>query len=170
MKFFKRRALIETVLMFALFSGIVYYMGRPPAKAPANDQVQVFSIERLSGPVLQSAELKKPTIFVFWATWCPPCKVELARLQALINAGAVASTDIVAVSVGEDRSVVEATAKDRGYTFEVALDTKSLVAEKYAIGGTPTLLFRRADGTVAWRTSGISPTLEVRALSFLSRK
>jgi cytochrome c biogenesis protein CcmG/thiol:disulfide interchange protein DsbE len=166
-KFFQNRKWLETGLMIALFSGIIFYMGRPPAKAPPADSVQTFAIERLNGVPLQTTELKKKTVFVFWATWCPPCKVELSRLQSLINAGAIAQDAVVAVSVGEDRDVVAGAVKERGYTFDVALDTKSLVAEKYAVAGTPTILFRNADGTVAWRTSGISPTLELRVLHFL---
>ena len=167
-KFFTRRSLIELALTVGLFSAIVYYMGRPPANAPAATAVQTFAVQKLDGSSILSADLSKPSVLVFWATWCPPCKVELARLQRLVAGGSIPASSVIAVSIGEDRAVVEQTVKERGYTFDVALDPSGEVSNKYVVAGTPTVLLRNADGTIAWRSSGVSPSLELRVLKFLA--
>lgn len=168
-KFFTRRSLLELGLTVGLCSAILYYMGRPPANAPSADQVQNFALQTLDGQSILSQNLVQPTILVFWATWCPPCKVELARLQRLVSGGSIPAKSVIAVSIGEEHSLVEKVAKERGYTFEVALDPSGEVASKYAIEGTPTVLLRNGDGTISWRTSGVSPTLELRVMKFVSK-
>ena len=161
------KTLIRAVLMLAIFSGVLYYNGLPPKNAPPFSQVQAFRLESLSGPRIDSLNMHKPTVLVFWATWCGPCKVELSRIQRLVANGTIARDSVVGVDVGEDKTLVAQAVSERGYTFDVGLDSSRGLANQYKVNVTPTILFRNADGTIAWRTAGISPTLELRILNFL---
>ena len=48
----------------------------------AGDVAPDFTVEMLDGSkVTLSALQGKPTLLIFWATWCPPSRLELAKLQ-----------------------------------------------------------------------------------------
>lgn len=113
--------------------------------------------------------LKKPHLLVFWATWCGPCKVELARINALIEKGSLSAEDVLAISTGEDEETVKAFTKNNSYKFNVALDPRGEAAKTYKVAGTPTLFLINEKAQIEWMTMGISPSLEVRLTQFLKK-
>ena len=108
------------------------------------------------------------TILVFWATWCPPCKIELTRINELITEKKIPAQSVVAVSMGESPQTVEAFLQKNPYLFNVVLDEKNQLAETFQVNVTPTLLFIDEDLNVDWRTTGVSPLLSIKIASFLN--
>ncbi len=106
---------------------------------------------------------------VFWATWCPPCKVELSRINSMISNGKIRPDQVLAVSIGESPDVVSTFVREQKYTFEIAVDETGLSRTFYRIDATPTVLLIDSDTKIHWATMGISPTLEYRIGSFLSQ-
>lgn len=116
-----------------------------------------------------SRNLSDPTeklVIVFWATWCPPCKVELARVNRMVENNPSWAEKVVAVSLGEDAATVSAAAKERGYLFQVGYDESSQLGEKFQVQATPTILLKDLENKFAWRSSGVSPSLELRLNNF----
>ncbi|HEX4924963.1 MAG TPA: TlpA disulfide reductase family protein [Bdellovibrionales bacterium] len=128
----------------------------PPA------EVTSLEGERLTIP------LQKKHVLVFWATWCGPCGVELARINRLVKNGALAPDSVLAISIGEAKATVEAHMKEHGYLFRAALDPGGRAGREYQVAGTPTILLVREDGIVEWMTVGVSPTLELRLHRFFN--
>ncbi|MDX9730766.1 MAG: TlpA family protein disulfide reductase [Bdellovibrionales bacterium] len=112
--------------------------------------------------------LSQPHVLVFWATWCPPCKVELARLNKMVEAGKIKPDQVLAISVGEEAELVKQVAVEREYRFSVALDPEGRAGAAYGAAVTPTIVLVNADGTIGWMTMGLSPSLELRVASHLS--
>jgi thiol-disulfide isomerase/thioredoxin len=135
---------------------------RSGESAPAVD------VQSLGGEPLQ-LPTGKNSVVVFWATWCPPCKVELERLNKLVEFGSVKPDQILAVSVGEDFDTVQKFTTERAYKFQVAIDPEGRAGTAYNVPGTPTVLLLNADGSIGWMTMGISPTLEFRVKSHVSK-
>ncbi len=92
----------------------------------------------------------RPTVVLFWATWCPYCKALMPHLQSLLDEYGADRIEVVAIDIWEDndddwKSVV----LDNGYDFRVLLKGDAL-APQWQVRGTPGLFVLAADGTVVF--------------------
>ena len=93
-----------------------------------------FEVQMFDGSTIKLANLKgKVVLLNFWATWCPPCRAELARVQKdIIERFQGEPFVFIPVSRGEKRETVAAFREKMGYTFPMGLDTESTIYKKYA--------------------------------------
>ncbi len=110
-----------------------------------------------------------PRVFVFWATWCQPCSLELLRIQNLIDKGKMDKDRIIAVSLDDSPDELRRIVQERKYTFPVVWDKNAALAQTYQVEVTPTLIAIGEKGRVVWATSGISPGLELRLLRLFAK-
>ena len=69
----------------------------------------------------------------FWATWCPPCCAELARVEKdIIEKFKGKPFVFLPVSRGEKKATVAAFREKMGYSFPMGLDTDGRVYAEYA--------------------------------------
>jgi peroxiredoxin len=121
----------------------------------AGDMAPDFTVEMLDGSnVTLSALQGKPTLLIFWATWCPPCREELAHLQeGVIDVYGDAIT-VLPLSRGEKREVVEEYIAQMGYTFPVGLDEEQTIYKQYASNYIPRCFVIGRDGVVVYSGVG----------------
>ncbi len=124
-------------------------------------------VTHLDGSVFDSDLVKGPFVVVFWATWCPPCEVELRRLNGLILDHKISAESVVAISLQEEPKLVRQIVGEREYKFQVAVTSEATLAKNYKVVGTPTIIFIDSAKTIQWVTAGLSPTLEYRVKKFL---
>ena len=87
----------------------------------------------------------------------------------MIDSRDIEANSVIAVSSLEKQSVVDEAIKDRGYSFRIVLDQDGALKEKFKVSSTPTIFLVNPDLSVAWSSTGLSPTLEFRINSFLDR-
>jgi peroxiredoxin len=121
----------------------------------AGDVAPDFTAVMLDGSnVTLSALQGKPTLLIFWATWCPPCREELAHLQeGVIDVYGDAIT-VLPLSRGEKREVVEEYITKMGYTFPVGLDEEQTIYKQYASNYIPRCFVIGRDGVVVYSGVG----------------
>ena len=107
------------------------------------------------------------SILVFWATWCGPCKVELARLKDAVEQGEIPKDKVIAVSLGETLETVQATARERGYPFIVASDESAKAGQLYQIRVTPTVIHVDEKQSITWVAQGVHPLSRHKAIEHL---
>jgi len=97
-------------------------------KAPA------FEVEMFDGSTVKLADLKgKVVLLNFWATWCPPCRAELARVEKdIIERFKGKPFVFLPVSRGENKATVAAFREKMGYSFPMGLDPEGRVYGEYA--------------------------------------
>ena len=94
----------------------------------------LFEVQMFDGSTIKLADLKgKVVLLNFWATWCPPCRAELARVEKeLIERFKGQDFVFIPVSRGEKKETVAAFREKMGYTFPMGLDPQSLIYKEYA--------------------------------------
>jgi peroxiredoxin len=136
-----------------------------PAKPPA-EPAPDFDLPLVGGGTVSLASLRGKTVLLdFWATWCPPCVLEVAELNAVQNA--VAGTDVHVLAISVDSLTLEAITswvRERGVLYPVALADTDM-ANAYGADAFPFHVLVGPDGQVLERmTSGFHPREELFAL------
>ncbi|MBR4968628.1 MAG: TlpA family protein disulfide reductase [Alistipes sp.] len=121
-------------------------------KAPA------FEVEMFDGSTVKLADLKgKVVLLNFWATWCPPCRAELARVEKdIIEKFKGQEFVFLPVSRGEKKETVAAFREKMGYSFPMGLDTDSRVYKEYAETYIPRNFLIDKNGKVVKASVGYS--------------
>lgn len=122
----------------------------------AGDVAPDFEVEMLDGSKVKLSQLKGKVVMVcFWATWCPPCRQEMAHMQeGVVDVFAGEDFVLLPISRGEKRETVESFIDKMGYTFPIGLDEDQSIYKKYATNYIPRTFIVGKDGVVAYRAIG----------------
>lgn len=89
-----------------------------PPDIPGNERVTLdWNIERLDKTTINlGSEFKGAVLFLnFWATWCPPCVIEMPSIEKLYKRFDQ-RVEFICVS-GEEIETIKSFRKKEGYTF-----------------------------------------------------
>lgn len=78
----------------------------------------------------------KVVMLNFFATWCPPCRVELPELRKLRDAFPEKEFMLIGLSVDEDKSAVPDFLQEAGVNYPVYMADKS-ITDAYGISSVP---------------------------------
>lgn len=122
----------------------------------AGDVAPDFEVEMLDGSKVKLSQLKGKVVMVcFWATWCPPCRQEMAHMQeGVVDVFSGEDFVLLPISRGEKRETVESFIDKMGYTFPIGLDEDQSIYKKYATNYIPRTFIVGKDGVVAYRAIG----------------
>ena len=113
-------------------------------------QAPNFTVEMFDGTKVTLSDLKGKVVLVnFWATWCPPCRNELARVEKeIIEKFKGQEFVFLPISRGESKETVAKFREKMGYTFPMGLDTTQSIFKKYATNYIPRNFLVDRDGKV----------------------
>lgn len=130
----------------------------------------LFALPSLDGPPRELAQSRGRILLVhFFATWCEPCRLEMARLQELRTGLEGQPFEILAISVAEADSAVRRFFFPAPPAFTILLDRDRAVSRAWNINTLPTTIVLdhrlqarlMAEGDVDWRRTDVRDALEV---------
>lgn len=119
----------------------------------AGDEAPVWTGINENGAEVSFPEMLdgKPTIMVFWATWCPYCKAFMPFLEQIQKDYGGGKINVLLVN-HKERGEGDPIAYTKALTFPVtSIMAGDAIGDAYAIDFIPGLLIIDPDGTVAWR-------------------
>jgi peroxiredoxin len=136
--------------------------GEPRRRAPE------FTLPTLDGTEIRLSSLRGRIVIIdFWATWCPPCEVQMPILDALWadererREGSEPGLVVIGVSVDTlPANEVEIWVEERGFAYPIALGDQSL-ARAFGAIGFPTLVVVDPDGRIHTRHVGVLSRAEL---------
>lgn len=112
-------------------------------------------VDSLNGKTKTFSAFKgKPLIINIWASWCGPCRSEMASLQRLAQRYNGKDFNIIGVSTDDYRTKASALIKKAGITFENFLDHNLILEKMLGAKTIPLTLLVDADGRVLKKIRG----------------
>lgn len=114
------------------------------------DNLAEFASRDLDGATIRLSDYQgQPVMVNFWATWCPPCRMELPDFQTAYNTYQDDGLVILAVNQDEPETLIRSFFyDDNGFTFTPVLDEGSRISRSYGIHSFPTTIFVNGEGVV----------------------
>lgn len=156
----------KLVLLFAFFlCALPAHAGseraqQPPRAVSVGNPAPDFVLTNMQGEKVRLSQLRGKVVIVnFWASWCPPCKLEMPSMETLHQSLEKDGLVLLAINVEkEGRRVVEAFLKETPYSFPILLDTEGVAQKRYGVYQYPEsfiidrngVIVRKVIGAVNW--------------------
>lgn len=138
----------------------------PAAAVDEGESAPAWTLTSLDGePVhFPDAAADRPSIVLFWSTWCPYSRALMPYLEEIRDDYAASGIDVYAINIREDGDPAE-FASEAGFGFVYALEGEP-VAKRYSVRFTPGLFVVDSDGTVVYRrrSTDLPPGSEIAEL------
>ena len=138
--------------MKKLYVWLVLALLALPCAARAAETFPTLNLAGLSDVV--AASKGKIVVVNFFATWCPPCRMEIPDLVAVRKEAAARDVVVIGLSVDEDPSLLPPFLKKMKVDYPVFLAGEDLI-QAFNISSIPHNVFYGPSGKVMLAGSGL---------------
>lgn len=115
-----------------------------------------FELLDLDGNINRLSDFRGNVVLLnFWATWCGPCRKEMATFQAQFEDSAGEGFAVLAVNDDEPEDLVRFFIDGLDLTFPILLDPGAKVQELYRVQRYPASYFIDPDGVIRYIHLGL---------------
>lgn len=106
---------------------------------------KTYQLSRLRGKVV---------VLNFWATWCPPCRLEMPSMERAWKKLKGKGVIFLGINVGENRDTIFEFFSQYPVSFPLPMDLDGKVIKQYPVTGLPTTYIINPEGMVTHRAVG----------------
>ena len=97
-----------------------------------------FVLTSFDGQRIQLSDYRgRIVVLNFWATWCPPCRVEAPVLQRAAERLESAGVTVLGIDVWDDEAAAIEFLNEMGVTYPNAEDATRLIPVEFGVTGLP---------------------------------
>lgn len=124
-----------------------------------------FKLQDINGKTISLSNFKgKKNIFLnFWASSCPPCKIELPYIQSIYDETKKTDTIVLTINCDGYTNSAKKIMKEKFYTFPVLFDLKGSVQDSYDIISIPTSILIDKKGYIRAKHYGLMSQADMSA-------
>lgn len=166
----RRIAIAVDVLLFAVVAVLLYQRALPQAAAAlglgsGREPAPAFTLLTLEGDSLSLDSLRGQVVLVnFWASWCPPCRIEMPGFERVYRARR--DDGFVIVGIATDRHAedqIREFVAEHGITYPIALGTMQVVRDYGGVSALPESFLIDRQGRIRHRVIGYFAEPALRA-------
>ena len=114
-----------------------------------------FTLRDLQGNTVRLQDLRGKVVFLnFWATWCPPCRLEMPTMEELHQEFSGQGLVVLAVNFRESQDDVGSFLKQHGLTFTTLLDEEEKAFSLYRTWSLPTTYLINKNSEIVGKVIG----------------
>lgn len=135
---------------------LAFARARPSAHEIAPD----FSLAGMNGKKLRLADYRGKVVLVnFFASWCPPCKMEIPGFQRIYSAYQGRQFAVIGLALDE---VSPSFLGKMGVTYPVAAATDPVVSDYGNVSSIPVSFLVGKDGRIIKKVMGLYPEASLK--------
>jgi len=126
-----------------------------PGEVPVGSYLREVTLQGLLGKSKKISEFRgKPLIINVWASWCSPCRSEMASIQRLSQRDGGKKFNVIGISTDDDASAAASFIKESKLTFDNYIDNNLLLENMLGANTIPLTILVDEHGRVIRKISG----------------
>ncbi len=159
---------IWNIIFFISFCAVLFKMV-PTWKNSFDQENKVFpevNTVNLDGQPFKVPLKNKAAIYLFWATWCTPCHIQMDLFKSAVEEGELDGGRIFAITLNEPYKLVKSFQKEKQYPFKLLVSNKSF--SDFNVMVTPSIAYVNSKGVIKRFSAGVSPFAVYKSKKFLN--
>jgi len=138
----------------------------PAVGLVVGDRAPDFKLKGLDGKAHDLSDYRgKPAWINFWASWCPPCREEMPRIEGLYRQHESEGLVVLGVATSDSDAAIRGFVGEVGVTYPILLDPDGQVAGTYGAVALPVSFWLDRDGIIRdWIIGEAPPDLMASAV------
>jgi thiol-disulfide isomerase/thioredoxin len=129
------------------------------AATPDGPRLETLEVGGSPGDSVAVEPAEGAALLDFFATWCAPCKPQMAELAVVREE--FPDLHMLSLTREDDSELVAGFWREYEGTWPVAQDPELEAFQEYDVTRIPTLLVLDAEGSEAWRHSGLAAAEDI---------
>lgn len=122
--------------------------------ARSGDTIDTYDVGGSPGDPIPVRPDGRVALLDFWATWCAPCKPQMAELRDVRER--FPDVHMLSITNEEDGDAIRSFWTEYEGTWAVASDPELRTNDRFDVNRIPTLLVFDPEGTEVWRHVGLA--------------
>jgi thiol-disulfide isomerase/thioredoxin len=146
---------IASVLLLYVVGLFPQAHAQAPDEIPIGQTVREATLQGLNGPSRKLSEFRgRPLIINLWASWCDPCRQEMASLDRLAWLEPGRHLSIIGISTDDDAAQAQEWLKASNATINQFIDTRQQVENMLGASRIPLTVLVDSDGRLVDKIYG----------------